>query len=348
MIPSCWKRSAGLGPAVSQMPRSHCASSCRAAGRTRASPTPGTWRLILCCARTYSVPTSWWICSWIYTPAPCCAPRSAQGRAFLTYRVVLGRAASLRPCCLHQFCGAARMPASTGVCVAFGLTAPFLPLLPGRRASAHVSLFLMYADDMALTFTSPEELVAFLHTLDGVCAECGLCINAGENGSYGGYAQVPNPCLLTYTLWGGPVKQVSNYKYLGSIVSADCTLDADMNARIGRAAQGLRHVWDAPCRQFGVGLKSVVFKTCVPGATRAERPARASQHPHPGAPTSCKRHGQAVKPCPPRLINCSHAALAHPRSAAPDVHPKRPLHPPPAGRLHVHSESHTYSIATRQ
>jgi hypothetical protein len=160
----------------------------------------------------------------------------------------------------------ARMPSSCGVAVAFGFNGS-LSAPPAGPSSFRTSIaLLMYADDMALTCASPEELVAFLHAMDEACAECGLCINAAKTEvmavTRGGAAPLP----ADITLRGGPVKQVSRFKYLGSLVASDCSLDAEISARIGRAAaafQGLRHVWAAPNRQFGAGLKAVVYKTCV-------------------------------------------------------------------------------------
>ena len=160
----------------------------------------------------------------------------------------------------------ARIPDSCGVAVSFGfdgsLTAP-----PAGPSSFRTSIpLLMYADDMALTCTSPEELVALLKAMDDVCSECGLCINAAKTEVMAVTRRGGAPLPADITLRGGQVKQVSKFKYLGSLVTSDCTLDAEINARIGRAAaafQGLRHVWEAPSHKFGVGLKSVVYKTCV-------------------------------------------------------------------------------------
>ena len=124
----------------------------------------------------------------------------------------------------------------------------------------------MYADDMALTCTSPEELVAFLKAMDDVCSECGLCITAAKTEVMAVTRQGGVPLPADITLRGGQVKQVSKLKYLGSLVSSDATIEAEISARIGRAAaafQGLRHVWEAPSHKFVVGLKSVVYETCM-------------------------------------------------------------------------------------
>jgi hypothetical protein len=160
----------------------------------------------------------------------------------------------------------ARMPDACGVSVAFGFDGTFSPPV-GDRISyrTHIAL-LMYADDMALTCSNAAELLQFLKVLDDVCAECGLCINAAKTEVMSVDRRGIDPLPAVIELRGGQLKQVTQFKYLGSLVSADCTFQADINARIakaGAAFHGLRHVWDAPSRVFPVGLKSVVYQTCV-------------------------------------------------------------------------------------
>jgi hypothetical protein len=125
---------------------------------------------------------------------------------------------------------------------------------------------LMYADDMALTCPSSKELVQFLQCMDDVCAEAGLCINAGKTEvmSVDRFQRDPLPAPIV--LRGGAVKLVSKFKYLGAIVTSDCAFDAEISARVGKAAaafHALQHVWSAPTDKFGVGLKAVVYKTFV-------------------------------------------------------------------------------------
>ena len=99
-----------------------------------------------------------------------------------------------------------------------------------------------------------------------MCAECGLCINAAKTEVMFVDRRGTDPLPATIELRGDQLKQVTQVKYLGSFVSADCTFQADINARIakaGAAFHGLRHVWDAPSRVFPVGLKSILYQTCV-------------------------------------------------------------------------------------
>lgn len=156
----------------------------------------------------------------------------------------------------------ARMPSTCGV--SFALRANGAPL-PGSAAgdpSVPIPL-LMYADDMALTCSSPLELTHFLGVMDDVCAECGLCINASKTEVMAVGREGRTPPLPPIVLRGGPVKEVPRFKYLGSLISANATCEAEINARIakaGAAFHSLKYVWDSP---LGVGLKSVVYITCV-------------------------------------------------------------------------------------
>lgn len=155
----------------------------------------------------------------------------------------------------------ARMPSPCGVTAAFRSGGCPLPGAGGGPPLDHIPL-LMYADDMALTCPCPLELAKFLGVLDDVCAECGLSINASKT-EVMAVGREGIPALPPIVLRGGPVKQVAQFKYLGSLVCADATCEAEINTRIakaGAAFHSLKHVWDAP---LGVGLKSVVYATCV-------------------------------------------------------------------------------------
>lgn len=160
----------------------------------------------------------------------------------------------------------ARMPDGCGVSVAFGFDGTL-----STPAGDHITYrtcipLLMYADDMALICSSAAELVQFLQVMDDVCAECGLCINAAKTEVMSVDRKGKDPLPAEIQLRGGPVKQVAQFKYLGSLVTNDCTFQAEINARIAKAGAAfakLRHVWDAPSHVFPVGLKSVVYETCV-------------------------------------------------------------------------------------
>ena len=156
----------------------------------------------------------------------------------------------------------ARMPSDCGVYAAFRSEGRSLPVVGADPTSDHIPL-LMYADDMALTCPCPEQLATFLGVMDDVCAECGLSINASKTEVMAVGREDVIPPLAPIVLRGGPVKQVAQFKYLGSLVSADCSCGAEIKARIakaGAAFHSLKHVWDSP---LGVGLKSVVYATCV-------------------------------------------------------------------------------------
>jgi hypothetical protein len=159
----------------------------------------------------------------------------------------------------------ARMPDTCGVSVAYGFDGTLTPVGDRITYRTYIPL-LMYADDMALTCSSAAELLQFLHVLDDVCAECGLRINAAKTEVMSIDRRGLDPLPAEIHLRGGKVKQVKQFKYLGSLVTSDCTFEAEINARIAKAGAAFhrfRHVWDAPSRKFPVGLKSVMYQTCV-------------------------------------------------------------------------------------
>jgi len=133
----------------------------------------------------------------------------------------------------------------------------------------------MYADDMSLTCPSAAELAQFLRAMDDVCTACGLTINAAKT-EIMSVDRVPtdnrrrpiraHDPLPEIVLRGGPVKEVTQFKYLGSILSSDCSCAADVVARTSKAAAafaGLRHVWQAPARKLPLSSKALLYRTCI-------------------------------------------------------------------------------------
>jgi len=167
----------------------------------------------------------------------------------------------------------ARMPPSSGVSISYAYDGGLTPAAQAVFESC-VPL-LMYADDMVLTCPSAEALVQFLVAMDDVCTACGLTINAAKTevmsvdrvvkDNRGRPMRVRDP-LPVITLRGGSIKQVDKFKYLGSILTSDCSCAADVDARLSKAAAAsasLRHAWQAPIRALPLCSKMHVYKSCV-------------------------------------------------------------------------------------
>jgi hypothetical protein len=187
----------------------------------------------------------------------------------------------------------ARMPAC-GVLVRFGFNGSPSRFGPDSGCPTIDELpLLMYADDMGLTCPSAVELVQFLRCMDDVRAEAGLCINASKTEIMSVDRRGRDPLPAPIALRGGAVKQVDKFKYLGSMVTGDCTFDAEISALIGKAAgafHALRHVWTAPPAKFSVGLKAVVYKACVRRAPRPQATDPRAPRPRAGDPGAPPGH----------------------------------------------------------
>jgi hypothetical protein len=96
---------------------------------------------------------------------------------------------------------------------------------------------LLYADDMALLSPDAEELAVMLQTMDRVSAGFGMRINASKTEILSVAAaaaqQVAAPAAVQIS--EGEVKQVSSFKYLGSLLDESGKLKRELSTRKGRA-----------------------------------------------------------------------------------------------------------------
>ena len=74
---------------------------------------------------------------------------------------------------------------------------------------------LVYADDIRLLASSPEQVQALIDLLDAYCAILQMEISAPKT-KVTVVSAVPAP-IVTFTCNGNPVEQVATFKYLGSV-----------------------------------------------------------------------------------------------------------------------------------
>ena len=102
------------------------------------------------------------------------------------------------------------------------------------KVSQNNVLELQYADDCALVSDSAEGLQRILTRSADLYQKLGLNINIRKT-----EFMKFNPTSLvnppTFTIDGENLHEVSCFKYLGSFISANCTLDDEINHRIGQA-----------------------------------------------------------------------------------------------------------------
>ena len=88
---------------------------------------------------------------------------------------------------------------------------------------------LQYADDSMLVTHSPEELQCALTCLYGVYQDLGLVVNTNETEVMFQWTGARPQIDPTITINDVPLQIAKSFTYLGSILSTDCTVDAEVN-----------------------------------------------------------------------------------------------------------------------
>lgn len=134
----------------------------------------------------------------------------------------------------------AQMPEGCGVKLAYNANGKLQRDVGGSGGSLELLSVLLYADDMVLLSPSREELTVMLQAMDKVAASLGLRINASKTEILSidkdwveedGVVQQGPEVVISE----GVVKEVSQFKYLGSVLVADGRLDVELKIRKGRA-----------------------------------------------------------------------------------------------------------------
>ena len=130
----------------------------------------------------------------------------------------------------------AQMPDGCGVELAYHCDGQLHRVKFGKADSVELVSILLYADDMVLLSKDAEELAVMLQTMDKVSAGLGMHINASKTEILSvpaaGGQQVARPGV---PISEGEVKQVSWFKYLGSLLDESGKLERELAARKGRA-----------------------------------------------------------------------------------------------------------------
>ena len=110
-----------------------------------------------------------------------------------------------------------------------------LKKLKAKTKISRTSLLeLQYADDCALVAYSAEGLQQVLSRSAELYRKLGLQINIQKT-EYMKYTVMPGDETHIPSIDGVNLKEVSSFKYLGSHIAANCTLDDEINHRIGQA-----------------------------------------------------------------------------------------------------------------
>ena len=95
---------------------------------------------------------------------------------------------------------------------------------------------LRYADDIVLIAQSKEKLQEMLNIIDLYSEENGLSINLKKTECMV-ISKYENKADSRITLKGNPIKQVENFKYLGTWITNDGKCDKEIKARIAMAKE---------------------------------------------------------------------------------------------------------------
>jgi hypothetical protein len=131
----------------------------------------------------------------------------------------------------------ALMPEGCGVKLAYHCDGQLHRVKYGVAESMELVSILLYADDMALLSQDAEELAVMLQTMDRVSAGSGMRINASKTEilSVAAAAAQQTATPIAVQISEGEVKQVSSFKYLGSLLDESGKLEHELSIRRGRA-----------------------------------------------------------------------------------------------------------------
>ncbi|XP_047990756.1 uncharacterized protein LOC125229861 [Leguminivora glycinivorella] len=135
-------------------------------------------------------------------------------------------------------------------------------LLKARRNREDLFLdSMLFADDAAFVAETPHELQVLLDKFAYACGLFSMSINTKKTVILAqGYTFQPS-----ISLEGVPLDVVDKFCYLGSTVSSNLSLDAEVNIRIGKAATTFgrlrARVWNN--KHLTTKTKMTVYQTCV-------------------------------------------------------------------------------------
>ena len=111
--------------------------------------------------------------------------------------------------------------------------------LPGIKVGGQCINNIRYADDTVLIATSENDLQALVDIVNRESSKLGLSLNTKKTEvmTVSKKKDAPN-CHIT--IQGNPLKQVSQFKYLGSMITSDSRCIEEVKIRCGQAKATLK------------------------------------------------------------------------------------------------------------
>jgi hypothetical protein len=133
------------------------------------------------------------------------------------------------------------------------------------RTQVDKLLELQYADDCALVAEDPESLQRVLSMVQVVYEQLGLVINTDKTEILYQWNRRPEnqPAV---SISGVPLKVVPHFKYLGSLLSEDCTIDQEIQSRVNKASAAFARLRNRALqnRNLRVETRVAVYKAvCI-------------------------------------------------------------------------------------
>ena len=120
---------------------------------------------------------------------------------------------------------------------------------------------ILFADDAAVATHTQEELQSLMDCFSQACKDFGLTISLKKTN----VLEQDTEALLVITIDDYELDAVSQFIYLGSTITDNLSLDAEIDKRIGKAASTLARltarVWTSP--KLSVKTKMAVYNACV-------------------------------------------------------------------------------------
>ena len=122
---------------------------------------------------------------------------------------------------------------------------------------------LQYADDCVLVSHSPEDLQKALNIIHDVYSALGLVINTDKTEVMCQCTGEVPQVKPVFTIAGTELKTCTQFNYLGSILSDDCSIDEEVNKRINKASAAFGGLYKRVFKNHNLRLatKIAVYRT---------------------------------------------------------------------------------------
>ena len=135
------------------------------------------------------------------------------------------------------------------------------------RSRVHASLVrdFLFADDCALAAHNAEDLQELANNFSEAAKAFGLTISISKTEVLQQLAPGANMLPPSITIDNATLKNVSQFKYLGSTISNTGNVDDEVNCRISKASQAFGRLWTRVWREHGISLntKLSVYRAVV-------------------------------------------------------------------------------------